>query len=123
MRRSPGSSRTMTSPKLTRSQRQSFFGLIVNAMRLPQPPVQAKTYNPPHSHEFHRMIPDSCLRCSTNPSWLHSGSENMDHRERHQIGGASNEKRNHVASGPLQHIPHHFRNAHSPNPPPPSAYT
>src|SRR5260370_422901 len=40
------------------------------------------------------MIPDSCLRCSTNPSWLHSGSENMDHRERHQIGGASNEKRN-----------------------------
>src|SRR5260370_422900 len=52
------------------------------------------------------MIPDSCLRCSTNPSWLHSGSENMDHRERHQIGGASNEKRNHVASGPLQDIAH-----------------
>src|SRR5258708_4482456 len=38
MRRSPGSSRTMTSPKLTRSHRQSFFGLIVNPIHSPLPP-------------------------------------------------------------------------------------
>jgi hypothetical protein len=38
MRRSPGSSRTMTSPKLIRSHQQSFFGLIVNPMGSPLPP-------------------------------------------------------------------------------------
>src|SRR5215831_1674546 len=36
IRRSPGSNRTITSPRLTRSQRQSFFGLIVSAIHSPQ---------------------------------------------------------------------------------------
>jgi hypothetical protein len=34
----------MTSPKLTRSQRQSFFALIVNPMRSPQLVSAAKTF-------------------------------------------------------------------------------
>src|SRR6185312_8578346 len=33
MRRSPGSKRSITSPRLTRSQRQSPFGLIFNDMQ------------------------------------------------------------------------------------------
>src|SRR2546429_6561220 len=37
MRLSPGSNRTITSPRLTRSQRHSFFGLIVSATRAPHP--------------------------------------------------------------------------------------
>src|SRR5216683_1026563 len=35
MRRSPGSKRTMTSPRLTRSQRHCSFGLIFRGMRRP----------------------------------------------------------------------------------------
>src|SRR5712664_791825 len=95
MRRSPGSSRTITSPKLTRSHRQSFFGLIVNPMRSPRPPFRLE-----HSIDVRR---------------LHCGSQNMNHDKRHQVGGACNEKWNPVTSGPLQDIAHDFGDEHPAN--------
>src|SRR5260370_1075248 len=112
-RRSAGLSRTMTSPRLTRSQRQSLFSLIVNAMRPPQPPVQNKNCYPLHSHGLLRMIPDSALSNSNDPRRLHPGSQNMDHGKSHQIGGASNQKWNHVASRPLQDMAYDFGNKHA----------
>src|SRR6266403_1397566 len=59
MRRSPGSSRTMTSPRLTRSQRHSFLDLIVNAMHSPWQLAQNYLCHRVHSHELFRMLPDS----------------------------------------------------------------
>src|SRR5437016_7348032 len=96
MRRSPGSSRTMTSPKLTRSQWHSFFALIVNPMPSPRGPIGEL------SSAYSRFAyPDSQLGYSIDPSWLQPGSQNLDHGKRHQIRGAGNQERNHVTAGPL----------------------
>src|ERR1700674_3011886 len=106
MRRSPGSSRTITSPRLTRSQRHSFFGLIVNPMRSPQPPMQNENCYSVHSHGLPGMFPDSRLGFSIEPSWLQPGSQNMDYGECHQIGGTSNKEWKLVAPSPLKHVAH-----------------
>src|SRR6266496_678208 len=58
------------------------------------------------------MFPESRLCFHADSSWFQSWSQNMDYGDRHQIGGAGNEKRNHVAAGPLQNIAHDFGDEH-----------
>src|SRR5882724_1924170 len=106
MRRSPGSSRTITSPKLTRSHRQFFFGLIVNAMRSPRPPIPNEKSLPVHSHEISGMFPGSRLYFSSDFGRLHPGDQRMNDDECQQIRGTCNQERNPVTPGPLKHVAH-----------------
>src|ERR1700731_17409 len=105
MRRSPGSSRTMTSPKLTRSQRQSSFGLIVNPMLSPRLPIHGE----PAANALSRFawrVSRFTLGFSVDLGWLQPGSQNMDYGESHQIGGTGNKEWNLIAPSPLKHVAH-----------------
>src|SRR6266700_7546140 len=68
---------------------------------------------PAHSHGLREMFPDSRLGFHADSSWFQPWGQNMVYGYRHQIGGAGNEKRNHVAAGPLQNIAHDFGDEHS----------
>src|SRR4029077_11846183 len=104
MRRSPGSNRSMISPKLTMSQRHSFFGLITKPMRSPRP-VHSSTF--PADSDWSSRFLVSRLRRSVDASRLQCGSEYLNYGERHQVCGTGNHERNHVTPGPLEHVPHH----------------
>src|SRR6267378_5312381 len=117
MRRSPGSSRTMTSPKLTRSQRHSFFGLTVNPMRSPRPPIQNGNCYTVHSHELRSMFPDSRLHFSMDPGWLQPRSQYMNQGKRQQVCQTGNKERNHVTSTPLEHMTDHCSDKQPPDRP------
>src|SRR5439155_517179 len=86
MRLSPGSNRTITSPRLTRSQRHSFFGLIVSATRAPHP------------------LPYLTASSSLDPGGFQARGQNMNCAQCDQISDTRHPERNHVASRPLEHM-------------------
>src|SRR4029077_21073161 len=87
MRFSPGSNRTITSPRLTKSHRHPCFGLIFKLTNL----------------------------LSANPRRLQFRRQNVNQKQRNQVSATRHHKRNHVTSRPLQRVPHHFSNQHAPD--------
>src|SRR2546429_3519040 len=76
MRLSPGSNRTITSPRLTRSQRHSFFGLIVSATRAPHP------------------LPYLTASSSLDPGGFQARGQNMNCAQCDQISDTRHRERN-----------------------------
>src|SRR5207245_4943120 len=99
MRRSPGSNRTITSPRLTRSQRHSFFGRIVSAMSSLQPHFRLENYP--------QCFSDSRLAFSIDVGRLQPGTQKMNHGECHEISGTGDHEGNHITPGPLKHVANH----------------
>src|SRR5882762_6495317 len=92
MRFSPGSKRTMISPRLTRSQRHCCFGLICRVTRS-------------LSNNLRRASGDFCR--------LHFRGQKVNEEERDQVRAAGHQERDHVAAGPLQGVTDHFGDEHA----------
>src|SRR5712671_2180574 len=92
MRFSPGSKRTMISPRLMRSQRHCCFGLICRVTRSLLNNLQGA------SGDFCR---------------LHFRGQKVNEKERDEVCASGHQEGDHVAAGPLQSVPHHFGDEHA----------
>src|SRR5882757_495683 len=92
MRFSPGSKRTMISPRLTRSQRHCCFDLICRVTRY-------------LSNNLRRASGDFCR--------LHFRGQKVNEKEGDEVCAAGHEERDHVAAGPLQGVTDHFGDEHA----------
>src|SRR5258705_13356225 len=93
---SPGSKRSMTSPRLTKSQRHASFALMARGI--------------------FSLLHVSNLRGNQ------FRAEKMDEQQRKQISGRSDEKWNHIAACPLQNVANDFGGQHPTNRSSHSAY-
>src|SRR5882724_10557704 len=92
MRFSPGSKRTMISPRLTRSQRHCCFDLICRVTRS-------------LSNNLRGASGDFCR--------LHFRGQKVNEEERDEVGAAGHQERDHVAAGPLQGVTDNFGDEHA----------
>src|SRR6267154_4211140 len=92
MRFSPGSKRTMISPRLTRSQRHCCFGLICRVTRS-------------LSNNLRRASGDFCR--------LHFRGQKVNEEERDEVCAAGHQEWDHVAAGPLQGVTDDFGDEHA----------
>src|SRR6266403_1280680 len=92
MRFSPGSKRTMISPRLTRSQRHCCFDLICRVTR---------------------SLSNNSRRASGDFCRLHFRGQKVNEEERDEVCAAGHQERDHVAAGPLQGVTDHFGDEHA----------
>src|SRR6266567_8580070 len=90
MRPSPGSSRSITSPRLTRSQRHAFFDLTASGSLI--------------------WTAESLL---FETRGFESWNQQLDYDECRQIRAARDDEDRHVTSRRLQNVAHDFRNKHT----------
>src|SRR5258707_4691407 len=92
MRFSPGSKRTMISPRLTRSQRHCCFDLICRVTR---------------------SLSNNLRGASGDFSRLHFRSQKVNEEERDEVCAAGHQERDHIAAGPLQGMTDDFGDEHA----------